>query len=117
MKVRVHRVHMPMPTPIVASSKSRGSGGSNFNEKDTLARKYCFKATCTLKDSNQALGVFVAYDYRISVVQEVQNACETHAASLHPGVTCGDVQLTLMDECTTELTDDIHFHFLRDDDT
>ena len=118
MKFHAHRARAYTP-PIVASSKSRGSGNSNSNSnaKEKVARKYCFKASCTLKDSNQAVGVFVAYDYRISVVQDVQNACETHAASLNPGVTCGDVQLTLMDECITEVTDDIYFHFLRDDDS
>jgi hypothetical protein len=99
---------------IVAAA--RGSGGGRSREEHSLARKYCFKASCTLIESERPLGIFIAYDYRISVVQDVKNACVTHAGSLHPGVSCGEVELTMMDECAVEVTDDIYFYFLRDKD-
>lgn len=104
--------------PIVAASRgSNGSGGGRKRDpKDVPARKYCFKASCTLIESERPIGIFVAYDYRISISQDVKNACETHANSLNPGVSCGEVELTLMDECYVEVTDDIYFYFLRDTD-
>ena len=101
--------------PIVAASRGSG-GGRKRDTKDVPARKYCFKASCTLIESERPIGIFVAYDYRISILQDVKNACETHANSLNPGVSCGEVELTLMDECYVEVTDDIYFYFLRDTD-
>lgn len=108
--------------PIVAASRGfNGSGGGgrrppSDKNKDIPARKYCFKASCTLVESERPIGIFVAYDYRISVIQDVKNACDTHASSLHPGVSCGEVELTLMDECAVEITNNIYFYFLRGDD-
>ena len=104
--------------PIVAASRGSGGGRKPSNaDKDVPARKYCFKASCTLIESERPIGIFVAYDYRISVIQDVKNACETHASSLHPGVSCGEVELTLMDECSVEITNNIYFYFLRGDVT
>lgn len=79
---------------------------------DILARRYCFKAVATMHKRQQIYGKFTAYDYRVSVMEEVKKACETHCLS-DPQAFCSEIELTLLESCPVELTSSIHFEFVR----
>lgn len=78
----------------------------------SLARKYCFKATTTMYRKRKPVGIFTGYDYRVQIAEEVQKACEAHCLDPSEDKHCGDSTLTILEVCPVELQDEITFRFV-----
>lgn len=69
-----------------------------------IARKYCFKASATLYNSNRTFGTFVSYGKTIEVAKNVEMACKIclHESEHFPEAIWDDVEIIAYEECPQE---------------
>lgn len=85
---------------------------------DPPATKYCFRVQVRLVDTvkNKPIGVFTAYNYNVRVIKDVEHACSVFSQT-RESLQCCEAELTLLEECTVEVTNDIFYARVLDDDS
>lgn len=71
---------------------------------NTIARKYCIKASATVYNHQRTFGTFVTYGKTMDVTKNIENACKMclQDNDSFPECVWDDIELVIMDECPVE---------------